>query len=155
LYINDGNGNFSEFTDTPFDGVSESSIAFLDVDGDNDEDVLITGKSDSHRKPKLFINEGGVSSTGDHLIHGQSLDFIFYPNPAIETTLNVSFVSEENGKVTICIFDSKGRLLSEQQRRSIIGQQTFLISINALVPGSYFIQLDDGSKKGIRKLLIQ
>jgi hypothetical protein len=44
LYTNDGMGNFSEMTGTPFEGVDRSSIAFADVDGDNDQDVLITGQ---------------------------------------------------------------------------------------------------------------
>jgi hypothetical protein len=34
---------FTEMTGTPFEGVAESSIAFADVDGDNDQDVLISG----------------------------------------------------------------------------------------------------------------
>jgi hypothetical protein len=43
LYTNDGVGNFTEVFGTPFAGVEEGSIAFADVDGDNDQDVLITG----------------------------------------------------------------------------------------------------------------
>ncbi|MCD4732591.1 MAG: VCBS repeat-containing protein, partial [Bacteroidales bacterium] len=43
LYTNDGNGNFVEVTETPFVGVSNGSIAFADIDNDNDQDVLITG----------------------------------------------------------------------------------------------------------------
>jgi len=36
--------NFTERPQfTPFEGVADSSIAFADVDGDNDQDVLITG----------------------------------------------------------------------------------------------------------------
>lgn len=34
---------FTEMTGTLFDGVRESSIAFSDVDGDSDQDLLITG----------------------------------------------------------------------------------------------------------------
>jgi predicted nucleotidyltransferase len=45
LYTNDGMGNFSEMTGTPFEGVADGSIAFADVDGDNDQDVLITGQN--------------------------------------------------------------------------------------------------------------
>jgi len=35
--------NFTEVMGVPFVGVQKSSIAFADVDGDNDQDVLITG----------------------------------------------------------------------------------------------------------------
>lgn len=34
---------FTEIIGTPFDWVEYSSIAFTDVDGDNDQDLLITG----------------------------------------------------------------------------------------------------------------
>jgi len=57
LYENDGNGNFTEALEMPFDGVSESSIAFSDVDGDGFQDVLITGQNNSDEIiSKLYIN---------------------------------------------------------------------------------------------------
>lgn len=63
LYINDGTGGFIEESNTPFEGVYESAIAFADVDDDGDEDVLITGNSSSAggEIAKLYTNDG----TGD------------------------------------------------------------------------------------------
>jgi predicted nucleotidyltransferase len=59
LYTNDGAGIFTEVINTPFDGVHFSSIAFVDVDGDNDQDVLITGENSSFQKiAKLYTNNG-------------------------------------------------------------------------------------------------
>lgn len=58
LYTNNGDGEFIEVTGTPFDGVKYSSIAFADVDEDGDQDVLITGKSNSELIAKLYINDG-------------------------------------------------------------------------------------------------
>ena len=58
LYANDGNGNFAEILNTPFDGVYRSSIAFADVDGDNDKDVLITGSTGAALISKLYTNDG-------------------------------------------------------------------------------------------------
>ncbi|PTB90500.1 hypothetical protein C9994_17350, partial [Marivirga lumbricoides] len=43
LYINDGTGNYTEKIGTPFVGVTESSVAFADVDGNGSPDVLISG----------------------------------------------------------------------------------------------------------------
>lgn len=43
LYANDGVGNFSLVLNTPFTGVKYGSVTFADVDGDNDQDVMITG----------------------------------------------------------------------------------------------------------------
>lgn len=59
LYKNDGTGMFSEVQGTPFDGVSFSSVAFADVDNDNDQDVLITGYNDNNQRiSKLYLNNG-------------------------------------------------------------------------------------------------
>ncbi len=59
LYTNDGMGNFTEMTGTPFDSVSKSSIAFSDVNGDGHEDVLVTGQATSgERISKLYTNDG-------------------------------------------------------------------------------------------------
>lgn len=57
LYTNDGLGNFTELTDTPFIGVWESAVAFSDVNSDGFPDVLITGQDSlSKGNTKLYIN---------------------------------------------------------------------------------------------------
>lgn len=59
LYINDGSGNFEERSDTSLIGTSQTSLAFSDIDGDGDEDLLITGQDTSFtRSSKLYKNDG-------------------------------------------------------------------------------------------------
>ncbi|WMN06954.1 FG-GAP-like repeat-containing protein [Marivirga arenosa] len=61
LYRNDGSGVFTEITEAPFDGVEESAVAFADVDGDLDQDVLIAGlNANEERITKLYINDGNA-----------------------------------------------------------------------------------------------
>jgi len=46
---------------TPFNGVMKSAIAFADVDGDNDQDVLITGATTTNQEiAELYTNNAGV-----------------------------------------------------------------------------------------------
>ncbi|MDP1136936.1 VCBS repeat-containing protein, partial [Klebsiella pneumoniae] len=40
LYLNDGTGTFSEFTDVPFVSIAAGAVAFSDIDNDGDQDVL-------------------------------------------------------------------------------------------------------------------
>lgn len=55
---------FTEALDTPFGGVTGSSIAFSDVNGDTYPDVLISGfDSSSVRISKLYVNDGTGSFT--------------------------------------------------------------------------------------------
>ncbi len=59
LYLNDGQGNFSLAEGTPFEGVFYSFIAFADVDGDEDQDLVIRGQNNSDRGlTRLFLNDG-------------------------------------------------------------------------------------------------
>ena len=58
LYINDGSGNFTQ-SSSQFIGVVRSSVLPIDVDGDNDMDVVISGIVDpSLHQTKLYINDG-------------------------------------------------------------------------------------------------
>ncbi|GGE38231.1 hypothetical protein GCM10010832_18110 [Psychroflexus planctonicus] len=64
LYTNDGSGGYTEVSGTPFEGVSNGSIAFVDIDGDSDQDVLITGqKANSQDIAKLYTNDGSGGYT--------------------------------------------------------------------------------------------
>ena len=64
LYINDGSGNFTQMMNTPFDGVSSSSVAFADVNGDDTNDVIISGQDDNRQEiAKLYTNDGSGNFT--------------------------------------------------------------------------------------------
>jgi hypothetical protein len=154
LYTNDGSGNFTEVTGTPFEGVFRSSIAFADVDGDGDPDVLITGLTNSLRSiSKLYTNDGMVSSTDD-LMLGFNLDFTPYPNPTASNVLNVRFDSAEKGFVVVHVYDLNGRLLRQQKEFVVTGQQIISMDITALSAGSYFIQLDNGKRTGVARFIV-
>jgi len=60
LYLNDGSGNFTEVTGTPFRKVTESSISFADIDNDNDLDVIVAGLGSygDISYTDLYINDG-------------------------------------------------------------------------------------------------
>ncbi len=73
LYLNDGNGNFTEALDpvdsdsdgtgdTSLPAVTYSSSDFADVDGDGDQDLAVTGYSSaaSSAISKLYINDGNA-----------------------------------------------------------------------------------------------
>lgn len=64
LYINDGVGNFTIASGTPFEASHTGDIDFGDIDGDNDLDLIITGLDASDNAfAKLYINDGLGSFT--------------------------------------------------------------------------------------------
>ncbi len=59
LYMNSNHMRFPVAKDTPFIGVDFAAIATADVDGDNDQDLVITGLDDSQKTvAKLYLNNG-------------------------------------------------------------------------------------------------
>jgi hypothetical protein len=59
LYINDGSGNFTAATGTPFVDVNDGTVGFADVNNDNFLDLLITGNTFAPtRTANLYINNG-------------------------------------------------------------------------------------------------
>lgn len=64
LYENDGNGNFTEYAGSSFDGVNISTVNFADIDSDGDQDVFITGSSTSNGLSSfLYKNDGNGNFT--------------------------------------------------------------------------------------------
>lgn len=64
LYLNDGNGVFTEVTNTVFDPVERGTVNFADVDNDGDMDVLLTGRTNGYNDiSKLYINDGNGNFT--------------------------------------------------------------------------------------------
>lgn len=156
LYINDGLGNFTELQNTPFQGVSFSSVAFVDVDGDTDEDVLITGYNDAESKPiaELYLNDAIISSTED-IIEKFELNFVAYPVPNRQGILNIRYSSELIGSLDVKIFDLSGKLFRNQQVYIGLGEQKFSIDTKDLKSGAYFIQLNNGENKGTQLFSVQ
>lgn len=78
LYLNDGNGNFTESFSSTFIGATASSLDFADVDGDNDLDLFIMGLApDENIYSKLYINDLMVVNENSPL----SFNAKIYPNP--------------------------------------------------------------------------
>lgn len=59
LYKNSGTGSFSEVISSPFESAGSSSVAFFDMDGDNDKDLIVSGSNNNNEiKTNLYENDG-------------------------------------------------------------------------------------------------
>jgi len=79
LYLNDGEGNFDWYEDVPFLGVSSGSVTFADIDGDDDQDVLIIGNSSavlwrnvSTCEPVFIEENSSICSYNEILVNGNN-----------------------------------------------------------------------------------
>ena len=87
LYQNDGTGNFSEITSTPFlDIGGTSSSAFFDMDNDNDLDLILTGKNNNNeKKTTLYENDGAGNFS---LVNNTPFENVFNGGVAVADTDN-------------------------------------------------------------------
>ncbi len=156
LYLNDGTGNFTEVIDSPFEGVRDSSIAFADVDGDNDQDALITGSNASGFPiSKLYLNNAGALSSSDDLFIDANQDLTLFPNPATSSNVNVRFSSTGSHTIAIRVYDFRGQLIREQLENVGTGEQTLVVDIAGLSSGGYFIHLEHGEMLGVARFTVQ
>ncbi|MEZ4796669.1 MAG: T9SS type A sorting domain-containing protein [Flavobacteriaceae bacterium] len=87
LYQNDGSGNFTEVTGTPFQGIYNSSIAFADFDNDGDDELITSGLNANGFKPtRFFANNNGT--------------FIEVPG--------TSFISVDQGDISVADVNNDG-----------------------------------------------
>lgn len=149
LYVNDGLATFTELPGTSFKGVSYGSIAFSDMDGDGDSDLLITGSGSAN----LYTNDGRVSEI-DELVFNSTINITLFPNPTSPTILFLNYDALTLNKITLKVYNTSGVLQSQVRKSAVLGQQTISIDISSLAKGTYFIELDNGMEKGIGKFVV-
>ena len=155
LYKNDGLGDFTEILSTTFDGVRFGAIAFSDVNGDDYEDLLITGENIlGELIAKLYINDGEVSPV-EELEGSLPLDFTLFPNPASTNQLHILYKAPENGRIKMKVYAANGQLLHAQEEYILAGRHTFSIDLIAFHSGTYFLQLVHANRNGLVKFTIQ
>jgi len=155
LYLNDGESNFTAVVPSPFENVKMGALAFADVDNNGYVDLLITGEDDSDldQVTILYKNNDHIVSI-DPILEKNDISFSLYPNPTINLETQVLFSTDQNGFVNIKLYDTKGQLLKNDKKWFGIGEHQHAINISNLNKGIYFIQLENGKRKGIQKLLI-
>ena len=153
LYLNDGQGSFTEELGTPFEGMDASSIAFADVNADNAPDVLITGRNSSViPMAKLYLNDGSTSTNEPN--HSSGISYTLSPNPIVNGVLNIQVNTEQPSRVRINLFDVIGQQLHQQEEQLISGENKVLFDVSKLEKGTYFVEIENGEDRGVQKLII-
>lgn len=159
LYSNDGAGVFTEVMNTPFDNVGKGSVAFADVDGDNDQDLMLTGEYFSNPDymdvAKLYINNGVPSSVNDGAFNSaKGINMLLYPNPVVSEQLFVRYQSTQSGSVIVSVHDVRGQLISQQNEFAVTGEQNFEVNTASLTSGSYFLKLESAQETGTARFMV-
>ena len=146
LYANDGAGQFAEVAGLPFDAVHFSSVAWADVDGDQDLDVVLTGNGSAFTPVMhLYRNESGPTALSPAL---PALGFVAYPNPLAGQPLSLRLEATTGGKLDLQLLDLPGRVLYATQREVWAGENVLSLTLPALPRGTYLLRLQRGEQVG-------
>jgi hypothetical protein len=155
LYVNDGGGVYSLFFDVPFRDLDFSTVVFFDIDGDEDEDVLLTGYDfDFNPITRLYLND--LLSSTEEVSVLQNHKVKIYPNPVTTETVNISllYTAEKSADLQIVLMDINGRVLTQQAAAVTTGENVIPFNYSALPKGTYLIKLFDGFASSHAKLIV-
>ena len=82
-----------------------------------------------------------------------NIDMNIYPNPAQSNAI-ISYQLAERANVRISVLDETGRLVSATNMGEQAGAQQYMLNINKLSAGVYYVQLQAGSSIGYQKLMV-
>lgn len=147
LYMNNGaSGGFTSVENTPFTSHSNGTVAFADVDNDNDLDVLITGiNTGTTSTAKLYLNDLNRLNVG---VHQQEFVKI-YPN-LVKDILNIDSISTEK-IATIELYTVNGSLIAHEN----LNTSSPAIDLSFLSPGMYILTFTSETGKAIKTQIIK
>ena len=155
LYRNVGGENFFEVQGTPFTAIHNSSIAFADVDGDNDQDLVIAGYSSGTKTyiTKLYLNTLNTS-TSDEIESIATNSFLsLFPNPS-EGSVALSYDTEQGGEASVSIIDLIGITRIQKDVKLLLGQNIIPLDCSGLPSGVYLVELKGGDRSVSTTLII-
>jgi hypothetical protein len=139
--------SFDERDSYESEGCSEGDNNFLKylTCSESDEYFLLVNNYDSHAGFTISFEGNTIFNTDKRSKTRESKDNIkIYPNPASDY-LYVSTNFEVDDKLDVRIYNSQGNLISKE--RLIANKNVAKLNIQALVSGSYFLQINQGDQK--------
>ena len=157
LYTNDGLGNFTELSNMPFDGIEDGGIASADIDGDNDQDIMIIGEivpstNEYHYITKLYRN---LLYTSTNYID-YNIDQIcnIYPNPS-EDVFNIILKSKEKQNLQLRVLNMLGEEVYTENLKGFVGNYTKQIMLGEYPDAIYLLEIRTSEGIVNKKLILQ
>lgn len=143
LYMNNGAlGGFTQAT-VPFEGLTNASIAFADVDGDTDLDFMATGQAETGTLAKLYLNGLFLD-----VPETTSKDIGFYPNPVTDV-LYLEFPFGVQASIAE-VYSLTGQLVHSE---NLSGLTDYTIHFNKLPSGIYLVKISTNSGIQVERII--
>ncbi|HMQ46965.1 MAG TPA: FG-GAP-like repeat-containing protein [Saprospiraceae bacterium] len=148
-------GTFSLVDDTPFAQLGFASVGFADFDGDNDEDVIMSGTTGTEEVAGLYFNQFMVSGTAAPSLSPADFECHII-QPVTSNSLAVSLVSQKNQAVYLSVFDVQGqRILGPLQKQMGVGQHNYSLELPDMGKGLYFLHVRGNAKMATERFVKQ
>ena len=157
LWINDGTGRFTRDGAAPFMGIVEATIRIGDVEGDGDQDVLISGTRDLFGPSYTTIYKNTILSIAVHPLPdppAQNPESLIFPNPNQTGLLHLNYTAAQALDLQVQLLDLTGKLVDEQVFSITEGQHTLQFDIQNLPAGLYLVHLQDGTHQQTHQLVV-
>jgi len=124
-YYNDGQGNFTQGSDTVFLPAFWGSIDVADVDGDGDMDILMSGRvAISQTRTYLYINDGvgGFTIDSDNSFAGQYMgqaNFVDLNNDGFLDIVVVGSTTSSGQAVSKCYMNNGDNVFVDEGSRGL------------------------------------
>jgi hypothetical protein len=102
--------------------------------------AINTGCRMADRDPSTSVNE--------------KIEYSIYPNPA-RTEVNIDFVSSNDGKCFLTLFDMTGKVVKEAAFNSVSGENHQLIDLQDVAKGAYLIRVNTSDNQFISRFFIE
>lgn len=146
LYINDGSGVFTEFSEASLMGVSSGDVSFADIDNDGDQDLLVSGAISSQTgletKTRIYLNELVSSVTNE--VEDENY-FKIFPNPSFDNQLFISLEDDVTGYVNVSLYDINGKVIFNSKEYMNGSNSTIVINPINLSPNIYVLKLSSAN----------
>jgi hypothetical protein len=145
VYENQGNNVF-----VPVDTIGGEYIATAvaeDFNGDGLPDIIIQGFVD---KMNVYWNTSVVTTSIGELIENISLNM--FPNP-VNDILHIEYFSLVNENIQIIVMDISGKIIYEQSKNILAGEQHLDIDISTWSSGYYLLNISNGVENVPAKFL--
>jgi len=85
--------------------------------------------------------------------NNKNQNLFVYPVPA-KSTINIVFISQENNRATIKLFDAGGKLCRLVQTNVVRGINTLTLDLASLSPGQYTLSVEEINTIQVRSIII-
>ena len=82
------------------------------------------------------------------------LSVIIYPNPAHDG-VDVNYVAENSSQYSLKLTDCVGRVLLNRSGVSVEGENTLHIDLTGFAQGLYFIEMNNGGERIVRRIIVE